>query len=73
MNIATYTPFVGQTIEEAIAGAVQLAKEENRKTMIVINDIVMFVNKNSNQKKVFNDYREKVSLRYRAAQIKRTL
>ena len=73
MNILNYKPVAGQTIEEAINAAVQLAKENNCVVIAVINDIVMFVNKNSNQKKVFNDYREKVSLRYRAAQIKRTL
>ena len=64
MNILNYKPVAGQTIEEAINAAVQLAKENNCVVIAVINDIVMFMNKKTNPKQATKDYRDKVNLRY---------
>ncbi len=64
MNLVEYKPFVGQTIEEAIAAAIKTAKEKNCSVITVINDIVMFVDKRTSSKKAVQDYRNKVNLRY---------
>ena len=72
-NIPEYKPFVGQTIEQAFDGAIQLAKKEKTTVVVVVNDIVMFANKKTNLKNAVDDYRDKVRLKYRAEQIKRTI
>ena len=64
MNLVEYKPFTGQTIEEAIAVAIETAKKKNCSVITVMNDIVMFVDKRTSSKKAVQDYRNKVNLRY---------
>lgn len=66
-----YVPVAGLTIEEAMDRALQTSKKQKCTVVTVLNDVVMFVNSNSNKKQLLNDYRDKVNLRYYTERIKR--
>ena len=72
MGIITYTPVAGLTIKEALKRGVQLATTQNAHVLIVINDIVMFVNKRTNVDQALKDYKQKLDLRYYSEQIRKT-
>ena len=44
----TYNPVAGLTIKEALERAVEMADKKRQCVLVVINDIVMAVNKNTN-------------------------
>lgn len=69
--VITYIPVAGLTIKEALVRAIQKSKDNKCTVMAVLNDIVMFVNKNTNVDKVLKEYRQKLDLKYYTERVKR--
>lgn len=69
--VITYVPVAGLTIKEALVRAIQKSKDNKCTVMAVLNDIVMFVNKNTNVDKVLEEYRQKLDLKYYTERVKR--
>ena len=69
--VITYIPVAGFTIKEALVRAIQKSKDNKCTVMAVLNDIVMFVNKNTNVDKVLEEYRQKLDLKYYTERVKR--
>ncbi|MFQ6704064.1 MAG: hypothetical protein ACLRFP_03225 [Alphaproteobacteria bacterium] len=69
--VITYIPVAGLTIKEALFRAIQKSKDNKCTVMAVLNDIVMFVNKNTNVYKVLEEYRQKLDLKYYTERVKR--
>ncbi|MFQ6696090.1 MAG: hypothetical protein ACLRFF_03280 [Alphaproteobacteria bacterium] len=69
--VITYVPVAGLTIKEALVRAIQKSKDNKCTVMAVLNDIVMFVNKNTNVNKVLEEYRQKLDLKYYTERVKR--
>lgn len=69
--VITYVPVAGLTIKEALVRAIQKSKDNKCTVMAVLNDIVMFVNKNTNVDKVLKEYRQKLDLKYYTERVKR--
>lgn len=69
--VITYIPVAGLTIKEALVRAIQKSKDNKCTVMAVLNDIVMFVNKNTNVDKVLEEYRQKLDLKYYTERVKR--
>ena len=72
MKIVAYTPVAGLTIEKAIKEAIKITQQQHCTVIAIMNDIVMFMTKNTNAKKTLEDYKAKVQLRYYTEQIRRT-
>jgi len=69
--VITYIPVAGLTIKEALVRAIQKSKDNKCTVMAVLNDIVMFVNKNTNVDKVLEEYHQKLDLKYYTERVKR--
>lgn len=69
--VITYIPVAGLTIKEALVRAIQKSKDNKCTVMAVLNDVVMFVDKNTNVDTALEEYHEKQDLRYYTALVKR--
>lgn len=69
--VITYVPVAGFTIKEALVRAIQKSKDNKCTVMAVLNNIVMFVNKNTNVDKVLEEYHQKLDLKYYTERVKR--
>lgn len=68
----TYNPVAGLTIKEALERAVEMADKKRQCVLVVINDIVMAVNKNTNIDEALKEYHDKLDFKYQIAKMKRT-
>jgi len=59
-----YNPVAGLTIEEALKRAISIARERRQHVLVMMNDIAVVVNKDTDVKMALKKYREKVDLKY---------
>ena len=70
--IKKYVPVAGLSIEEAVITAVNMARNENTNVMIVINDIVIRVDKNTSVVYALKEYYSRLYIKHCVENIKRT-
>ena len=66
-----YAPVAGLTIEEAIIRAAQMAKEENKPVMAIINDIVMCFDNKTIVVRALEEYYQKSYIKHYVENMKR--
>lgn len=69
--LTKYEPACRLTVRETLTSAIRKAKGNNRLVFTVINDVVMFVNKNTNIDAALTEYQQKLDLKYYTNKIKR--
>ncbi len=69
--VIKYAPVAGLTIKEALVSAVQKSKDNKCVVMAVLNDIIMFVNKNTNVDTALEEYHQKLGLKYYTQRVKK--
>lgn len=72
MDIITYRPVVGLTIQQAIDESIRISRANGRYVMAIINDIVMCINKNTDNLQALTEYKQKLDFKYHIEKIKRT-
>ncbi len=68
----TYNPVAGLTIKEALERAVEMAGKKRQCVLVVINDIVMAVNKNTNIDEALKEYHDKLDFKHQLKPIIKT-
>lgn len=60
----TYNPVAGLTIEEALKHAIAIARERRQHVLVIMNNIAVIVNKDTDVKVALKEYRDKLDFKY---------
>ena len=62
-----YDPVAGLTIQEAVARAIIMSKQEGKHVHAIINDVHMHINPDTSLKLAYNAYKKIADAQYQAA------
>ena len=71
MSVIEYVPVCGLTIKEALKTARTMAREQNKKVIANINDVIMCISSDSDIQMSLDSYREKLDFKYEIENMKR--
>ena len=69
-DIINFEPVAGYTIKEAITKAISMARQNNKVVKATMNDIVIYVDQESQVQSIFDLYQKLLNKRYEDIQTK---
>ncbi len=69
-DIINFEPVAGYTIKEAITKAISMARQNNKVVKATMNDIVIYINQESQVQSIFDLYQKLLNKRYKDIQTK---